>query len=48
MCGNAQCGCKEGDFRLNTTGSYRIARLYLDKRYKSLRLGIFKLLSRKF
>jgi len=39
MCGNEQYGCKKGDFRLNTTGSYRIAQLYLDKQYIGLRLG---------
>jgi len=39
MCGNEQSACKKGDFRLNTTGSYRIAQLYLDKQYIGLRLG---------
>jgi len=38
MCGFKQYGCKEGNFRLNTTGSYRGARLYLDKQYISVRL----------
>ena len=38
MCGNKQYGCKEVDLRLNTRGSYRIARLYLDKQYINLRL----------
>ena len=48
MCGNEQYGCKEGDFRLNTTGSYRIAQLYLDKQYIGLRLGDLQYLSRMF
>ena len=48
MCGNEQYGCKEGDFRLNTTGSYRIARLYLDKQFIGLRLGDLQYLSIMF
>jgi len=48
MCGNEQYGCKEGDFRLNTTGSYRIARLYLDKQYIGLILGDLLYLARMF
>jgi len=44
--GNEQYGCKEGDFSLNTTGSYRIVRLYLDKQYIGLRLGDLQNLSR--
>jgi len=45
---NEQYGCKEGDFRLNTTGSYRIALFYLDKQYIGLRLGDLQYLSRMF
>ena len=30
MCGNEEYGFKEGNIRLNTTGSYRIARIYVD------------------
>jgi len=48
MCGNEQYGCNEGDFRLNTTGSYRIARLCVDKQYIGLRLGVLQYLSRMF
>jgi len=48
MCGNEQYGCKEDVFRLNTTGSYRIARLYLDKQYIGLGLGDLQYLSRMF
>jgi len=46
MCGTKQYGCKKGDFRLNTTGSYRITLLYLDKQYIGLRLGDLQCLSR--
>ena len=48
MCGNEQYGCNEGDFRLNTTGSYRIARLCVDKQYIGLRLGVLQYLSTMF
>ena len=48
MCGNEQYECKEGDFRLNTIRSYRIARLYLGKQYIGLRLGDLQYLSRMF
>jgi len=48
MCGNVQYVCREGDFRLNTTGSYRIARLSLGKQYIGLRLGDLLYLSRMF
>jgi len=48
ICGKEQYGCKEGYFSLNTTGSYRIARLYLGKQYIGLRLGDLQYLSRMF
>jgi len=48
MCGNEQYGCKEGNFRMNTTGSYRTARIYLDRQYISLKLGDLQCLSRMF
>jgi len=48
MCGNEQYGCKEGAFRLNKTGSYRIAIFYLDKQYISRRLVDLQYLSRMF
>jgi len=48
MCGKEQYGCKEGDFRLNRMGSYRIARLYLGKQYIGLRLGDLQYPSRMF
>ena len=37
MCGNEQYGCKDVDFRLNTTGIIGVTGLYLDKQYISLR-----------
>jgi len=48
MCGNEQYGCKEGNIRRNTTGSYRTARIYLDRQYISLKLGDLRYLSRMF
>ena len=48
VCCNEQYGFKEGDFRLNTTGSYRIAQLYLDEQYIGLRYGDLHYLSRMF
>jgi len=48
MCGNEQYGCKEGNFRLNTTSSYRVARFYRDKQYIGLRLGDLQYLSIMF
>ena len=32
---NEQFSTKDGDFKMNTTGSYRIARFYLDKQFLS-------------
>ena len=46
--GNEQYGCKEGDFSLNRTGSYRIARFYIDKQYTGLTFGDLLYLSRMF
>jgi hypothetical protein len=37
MCGNEQYGHSEGPLRLNTTGSYRIARLYMYKSFVALK-----------
>jgi len=48
ICGNKQYGCKKLDFRVNTTGSYRIAQLYLGKHYIGLRIGDLQYLSRMF
>lgn len=48
MCDNKQYGCKEGNFRMNTTGSYRTARIYLDRQYISLKLVDLQCLSRMF
>jgi len=50
MCGFKLYGCKEeeGNFSLNTTGSCRGARLYLDKQYISLSLVDLQYPSRMF
>ena len=48
MCKNEQTGCKNDDFRLNTTGSYRVARLYLGSQYIELTLLDLQYLSRMF
>ena len=48
MCDNKQYGCKEGNFRMNTTGSYRTARIYLDRQYISLKLVDLQCVSRMF
>jgi len=32
---NEHFSTKDGDFKMNTTGSYRIARVYLDKQFLS-------------
>ena len=37
MCGDAQYTCSDGAFRLNTTGSYRVARLFIEKQYITLK-----------
>jgi hypothetical protein len=48
MCGDEQYGHKDGDFKLNTTGSYMVARMYLQNEYISLTLVDLQRLSRKF
>ena len=37
MCGNAQYGYSDGAFRLNTTGKTKVARLYYEKEYITLK-----------
>ena len=37
MCDNEQYGRSDGPLRLNTTGSYRIDRMYMDKHYVALK-----------
>jgi len=32
---NEQFSTKDGDFKMNTTGSYRVARIYIDKQFLS-------------
>ena len=36
MCDNEPYGRSDGPFRLNTTGNYRVARLYMGKHYVAL------------
>ena len=48
MCGVKHYGHIDGDFRLKTTGSYKVARMYLDKEYISLKLGELQHLSSMF
>ena len=42
MCGNEYYICKDGEFRMNTTGGYRVARLYLDEDYIRFKLTEFR------
>ena len=48
MCGDAQFGWSDGAFRLNTTGSYRVARLYIEKQYITLKFEEFRYLLNMF
>ena len=47
MCDNEQYGRSDGPFRLNATGSYRIARLYMDK-HVALKFQELRYLQNKF
>ena len=38
MCSDEQYSCVDGEFRLQTTGTYHVARVYLSKKYISLHL----------
>ena len=48
MCGNEQWGRSDGPFRLNTTGIYRIARLYMDKHFVALKFQELRNLQNMF
>jgi hypothetical protein len=48
ICDDEQYQCKDGVFRLTTIGSYKIARLYLDKQYINYKLHEFHVLSNMF
>ena len=37
MCGSTQYGCSDGAFRLNTTGNVKVARLYIEEEYITLK-----------
>lgn len=45
LCTNEYYIGKDGDFRMNTTGSYRVARVYLGKQYMSFTLAELRQLS---
>ena len=38
MCSDEQYSCVDGEFKLQTTGTYHVARVYLSKKYISLHL----------
>jgi hypothetical protein len=44
-CNDGHCSCKGGDFRMNTTGSYRVARMYLGKQFIECKLHELRYLS---
>jgi len=48
MCNKEQAQCKNDNFRLNTTGNYRFARLYLETQYMILTLADPQYYSRIF
>ena len=48
MCGGEDYGHSDCDFRLNITGSWRVARMTVDKQYISLKLVELQHLSRMF
>jgi hypothetical protein len=45
MCNDGHYSCKDGDFRMNTTGSYRVARVYLGRQYAECKLHELRYLS---
>jgi hypothetical protein len=38
VCNDEHYSCKDGEFRMNTTGSYRVARVYLGRQYMECKL----------
>ena len=48
MCDNEQYGRSDGPFRLNATGSYRIAILYMDKYHVALKFQELRYLQNMF
>ena len=48
MCDNEQYGRSDDPFRLNTNGSYRVARLYMDKHYVALKFQELRYLQNMF
>jgi hypothetical protein len=45
MCNDGHYSCKDWDFRMNTTGSYRVARVLMGKQYTECKLYELRLLS---
>jgi hypothetical protein len=45
LCNNEHYTAKDGDFRMHTTGSYKVARVYIGKQYMSFTLDELRHLS---
>jgi hypothetical protein len=45
MCNNGHYSCKNGDFRMNTTGSYGFPRVYLGKQFQECKLHELRYIS---
>jgi hypothetical protein len=45
MCNNEHYSYKDGDFRMNTTGNYRVAKVYLGKQFHECKLHELRYLS---
>jgi hypothetical protein len=45
MCNDGHCSCKDGDFRMNTAGGCRVARVYLGKQFLECKLHELRYLS---
>jgi hypothetical protein len=45
MCNDEHYSCKDSDFRMDTTGSYRVAQIYLGKQYAECKLHELRYLS---
>jgi hypothetical protein len=48
LCNNEHYICKDGDFRFNSAGGYRFARMYLGKQYLEFKLYELRYLSYTF
>jgi hypothetical protein len=45
MCNDEHYSCKDGEFRMNTTGNYRVAWVYLGRQYMECKLRELRYLS---